>query len=231
MADDFKEYADAAGLERKDFPSPHHPLLENDNEVRELSDLIDARRNRAEVDGAVLENEMNRDASLDVEEALTLPHKRHKANSAERTELLSDFDADARTHTPPDDEDDASYMTRADFEDSMEDVDPDPNRMVGDGDYVAGEGLDIDRAVDITGTVTGLDRGMATHLPLDLGADGFQIVEPEEVGDTRAQALPEYGPDDEALEEEYDPDGGTIPTSPPQIRDRDEALDATRQLR
>ena len=144
------------------------------------------------------------DANLDVEEALTLPHKRHKANSAERTELLSDFDADARTHTPPDDEDDASYMTRADFEDSMEDVDPDPNRMVGDGDYVAGEGLDIDRTVDITGTVTGLDRGMATHLPLDLGADGFQIVEPEDVGDPRAQELPEYGPEDEALEEEYD---------------------------
>jgi hypothetical protein len=233
MADDFDVEAEATGLKRTDFPSPHHPLLENNAEVRELSDLIDARRNPANLDGMVRENEGDRDASLDVENALTLPHKRRRTTSADRADRASDFDADARTHTPPDDEDDASYMTRADFVSSMEMSDPDPNEGMGDGEYIEGEGLDIDRAVDITGTVTGVDRGMGTHLPLDLGAGGFQIVEPEDVGDPRAEELPEYGPDgDDDLEDEYDPDALTIPgaSDRPKIRTRDEALDATRQL-
>lgn len=240
---DMKEYAEAAGLRETDMPSAHHPLMENDDEIRNLSDLINARddRTRDDIDARRLVN----DNDLDIEEALTFPHKKRELTSADLTPTLSDFDGDARTASPDDDPDDASYMTRDDFESSMLDTDPDPNAGANKGETL---GQGESRAPDLTGTVTGIARGMATHLPQDIGAGGFQIEEPEMSGDNRAldtddddaadgggdtngsdldsdvlDKTPGYGDPDSA--------GGQIPTPPANPASRDDALDATRQLK
>ncbi|MBC8139099.1 MAG: hypothetical protein H8F28_24765 [Fibrella sp.] len=136
------------------------------------------------------------------------------------------------------------YMTRADFEDSMLSSDPDSEAGDDSSEMIAGAGLD--RAPDITGTVRGLAPGMSTHLPLDLGADGFQIIEPEDAGDLRASAVDvtNYNLAD-SLEEmaEIDPynatladsdsedDGHRIPVGTDgKVMSTDDTLDATRRL-
>ena len=228
MPDNFetyaKEYADAAGLRVTDMPSSHHPLLESNDEVRELADLIDVRENQSQ--DPLNARELGADdPNLDIQEALTFPHPHRSATSAERTDSLSGFDADARTRSKPDDEDDSSYMTRADFEERMDETDPDPNVGGSNAEYIGD--ARIDRAPDMSGTVQGIARGMSTHLPQDVGAGGFQIIEPEEL---EASLLV---PDGEAVQEAGDPDadGHRIPTATPNINAHDDALDANRQLR
>lgn len=136
------------------------------------------------------------------------------------------------------------YMTRADFEDSMLSSDPDGDAGDDSREMIAGAGLD--RAPDITGTVRGLAPGMSTHLPLDLGADGFQIIEPEDAGDLRVNALDvtnfdladsleelaKIDPYDTALADaEAEGDGHRIPISPDgNVMSADDTLDATRRL-
>ncbi len=232
MPDNFEtyanEYADAAGLKPTDMPSSHHPLLESNDEVRSLSDLIDVRAHSAPaMDNADLVDGVD-DPDLDIEEALTFPHKKRETTSADQTPALTDFDADARTSTAPEDADDASYMTRADFEEEMDATDPDPDAGNDASDYIGDSGLG--RSPDITGTVTGIARGMATHLPQDLGADGFQIEDPENldrslVDEDEAAAIDATDPDAEGAS------GDRIPTAAPKINDHDDALDATRQIR
>lgn len=221
---DMKEYAEAAGLRESDMPSAHHPLMQNDDDIKNLSDLIDARddRTRNDIDTGRLVNEND----LDIEEALTFPHKKPEPTSADLTPPLTDFDADARTDSPADDADDASYMTRADFEDSMLATDPDPSAGDNPADTL-GDGEE--RAPDQTGTVTGIARGMATHLPQDLGAGGFQIEDPEMSGDPRATEPDES--EENTVSGYGDPDsaGGQIPTAPANPATRDDALDATRR--
>ena len=229
-------------IKPQDMPSPNHPLMQNDAEVRTLSDLIDVRENQAkgspELDG-------EDDDDLDVSEALTFPHKKRRrgATPVETT----DFDGDARTASPADDEDDSSYMTRADVEDSMNETDPDPNTGMGEEEFIGDAGAG--RAPDMTGTVTGAIRGLGTHLPQDLGADGFQVIEPEELdpraaanvgaainpandetepGDALNPSLSGVAADDE---DTLGSDGGQIPTTKPDVDNRDEALDATRRLK
>lgn len=235
------DFAREAGLLPRDMPSPHHPLMETD-EVRSLSDLIEARENPSQDDVAVREIEGYDD--LDINDALTFPHKKKQPTSADLLPDTSDFDADARTRSEPDDEDDASYMTRDDLAASMLDADPDPNAGAEEErDFVGGAGLD--RAPDLTGTVTGIARGMSTHLPQDVGAGGFQIEEPEALrdpgalDDLRARAdgaTGEAAGDPLAnthagLPDEIDGDAGIIPiTNQNDVDSRDEALDATRQM-
>lgn len=143
---------------------------------------------------------------------------------------------------PLDDEDD--YMTRADFEDSMLSSDPDSDVGEEHSEMISGAGLH--RAPDITGTVQGLAPGMSTHVPLDLGADGFQIIEPEDAGDLRANALDVTNydlsgtmeeiaatdPFNEALADtESDQDGHRIPINPDgRVVATDDTLDGTRRL-
>ena len=144
--------------------------------------------------------------------------------------------------TDPDDD----YQTREDFVASaMLDSDPDEDAG-GDGDgLIPGAGLN--RAPDITGTVRGLAPGMATHMPLDYGADGFQIIEPEEAGETRPRAridisdndlpsaledLAETDPYNSALaDDENEADGHRTPVQKDHAGSADDALDATRRLR
>lgn len=137
------------------------------------------------------------------------------------------------------------YMTRADFEDSM--LSSDPDNEAGDDSEEMITGAGLNRAPDITGTVRGLAPGMSTHVPLDLGADGFQIIEPEDAGDLRANALDITNYDlADSLEEmaEIDPysagladteaeeDGHRIPiTTEGRAMSTDDTLDGTRRLR
>jgi hypothetical protein len=231
----FKEYAHEAGLEERDMPSANHPLMENDDTVKKLSDLIRVRENSSQDPLNAIELGAD-DPNLDIEEALTFPHKKRPTSAADRVEAISDFDADARSQTEPDDEDDESYMRLDDVAASMLESDPDPNAGARPGDYV-GE-MDLDRAADITGTVTGIARGMATHLPQDVGADGFQIEEPEaldtglvvDARDQRQATTADLDADGMSDPDELENDGGIIPIRDPNVNARDEALDATRRI-
>ena len=137
------------------------------------------------------------------------------------------------------------YLTREDFvETALLDTDPDENAGDDMSEMLPGAGLD--RAPDMTGTVTGIAPGMATHLPLDYGADGFQIVEPEETGDTRSRSRIDISDSDlpSALEDlaatdpfssaladdETEADGHRIPVQLDQAGSADDALDATRRM-
>lgn len=205
-------------LKPQDMPSPSHPLLENDAEVRSLGELIDVRENQSQ---GTPELDAEDDEDLDVSAALTFPHTKRQRDTT--PDDITDFDGDARTSSPADDADDMSYMGRADVEQSMLETDPDPNTGSDEDDLVGDAGLG--RAPDLTGTVTGIAPGMGTHLPQDLGAGGFQIEEPDANLDARVD-----GSDEPPLEDDLASDGGRIPTAKPNINTRDEALDATRQL-
>lgn len=168
----------------RDLPPKNHPLLQNDDEVNTLADLINVRENRSQ-DTEELPGALN-DDDLDVSAALTFPHKsdRNQTYPGRVGEALgdeeTDFDADARTTAPAVGDAETEYLTRRDFEEEMLDADPDPNAGADENDYIAGD-VNLGRAPDQSGTVTGAVRGLGTHLPQDLGAGGFQIIEPEEL--------------------------------------------------
>lgn len=161
----------------RDLPPKNHPLLQNDDEVNTLADLIDVRDNRSQ-DTDDLPGALN-DNDLDVSAALTFPHKPRAAAHEAILDDVTDFDADARTTGAAVGDEETAYLTRADFEEEMLDADPDPNAGSDEADHITGTNLG--RAPDLSGTVTGAVRGLGTHLPQDLGADGFQIIEPEEL--------------------------------------------------
>jgi hypothetical protein len=233
-----EEFAEAAGLRATDMPSSHHPLLENDDAIDNLSDLIDARENLSQDDVKVGELTHGGNRQIDVEEALTFPHK-HRQTIDELVPDVNGFSGDARSQSAPDDADDASYMTREDFADSMGETDPDPNTgMDPDREFVAGSN-ETNRAPDLTGTVEGVIRGTSSHVPLDLGADGFQIEEAETGSDTRLldeenetnEITAKYPDGDPTPGQDNLTQGDVIPSTTPNINNSDEALDATRRLK
>ena len=220
----------------RDLPPKNHPLLQNDDEVNTLADLIDVRENRSQ-DTDQLPGALN-DDDLDVSDALTFPHKPGAAREATLDDV-TDFDADARTSSPAVGDEETAYPTRADFEEEMLAADPDPNAGSDEADYIPG--TTAGRSPDLSGTVTGAVRGLGTHLPQDLGAGGFQIIEPEELAgelpDERLSAPTDHtfanarlGDDAANASTDAPDDGGRIPTTPTHPATRDEALDATRQL-
>jgi hypothetical protein len=232
-----EEYAEAAGLRATDMPNSHHPLAEDFDEVETLSDLIDARENVSQDNFRALELTGGGNNDIDVEEALTFPHK-HRQTVDELVPTVNGFSGDARSKSAPDDADDASYMTREDLADSMGETDPDPNTgMNPDREFVSGS-YEAGRAPDITGTVGGVVRGTGTHVPLDLGADGFQIEEAEAGSDPRLLDDDDEGSTIAADYQTTDPtpgqdnltEGDVIPTSRTDVDNRDEALDATRRI-
>lgn len=231
-----EEYAEAAGLKPTDMPSSHHPLLENDDDIQNLSDLLDAREEISQEGVKVAELNRGGNRQIDIDEALTFPHK-HRQTVDELVPTVNGFSGDARSKSAPDDADDTSYMGREDFADSMEETDPDPNTgMNPDREFIAGS-QEADRAPDITGTVEGVVRGTATHLPLDLDADGFQIEDAPSGSDLRLSGNDTEG-GAEAATGETDPtpgqenltEGDIIPMVPTDIDNRDDAFDATRRL-
>ncbi len=63
----------------------------------------------------------------------------------------------------------------SDFEEEMNDTDPAADEAMDPDDlYSADDEIGI-YATDQTGTVEGIARGFGTHLPQDLGKDGFQV--------------------------------------------------------
>lgn len=238
-----EEYAEAAGLRPTDMPSAHHPLMENDDEVTELADLVDVRENASQDDVAVREMTRGHNREIDVEEALTFPHKKHSPRYGDLPDV-TDFDADARTHAAGDPEDNDEYMTRADVVESMNATDPDPSTGMDADEFIADD-VEEYRAPGIEGTVTGIARGMSTHLPQDIGADGFQIEDPEadfdpnqdeeserHIDATRGHVDPtRVTPEDDRPGRDNLDDGGRIATRPPNPVSRDDALDATRRMR
>lgn len=65
----------------------------------------------------------------------------------------------------------------SDWEAEMGDTDPADSGDISDEDLYSAEDEDTVFATDQTGTVEGIARGFGTHLPQDIGADGFQVEE------------------------------------------------------
>ena len=77
-------------------------------------------------------------------------------------------------------------------------LDPDDDWEESDDDTLSGDAI---AGVDITGTAPGVARGFGSHLPLDLGAGGFQI---EDIPD---RALPNmHRPQADEELDDYDDD-------------------------
>jgi hypothetical protein len=216
----FDEYADAAGLRPSDMPNSHHPLLENDDDIKSLSDLVQVRARHSIEEQQESALSSLEDEEIDVSDALTFPHRRR--TTADEPDV-SDFDADARSQSPADDADDMSYMTRQDVVESMNETDPAPEAGADDGEYPGGV-RELDRAAPLEGTVAGVIRGTSTHLPIDLGAGGFQIEDPDR--DQEGNVLPGAIPTDLTSD-----DGGRMPTAAVNVNEADDALDATRRMR
>jgi hypothetical protein len=99
----------------------------------------------------------------------------------------------------------------SDFEEDVLPTDPSEKWESANDEYPGSEGEDDEGIgeTDITGTVTGIARGFGSHLPLDLGADGFQIEEiPDRLAGTHSarkqgEELDDYD-DDNDLNGKYD---------------------------
>ncbi len=98
---------------RQENRSPFQTRDENEDEVRNLADLIEVRQNPTEDDMEVGEIQGD-DEDLDIEDALTFPHKK-RAPREVTPDDITDYDGDARTSSPSYDDDAASNITRDDL--------------------------------------------------------------------------------------------------------------------
>lgn len=147
----------------------------------------------------------------------------------------------------------------SDFVDEMNETDPADNEGMDPDDLYSAKDEDFAASTDQTGTVQGIARGFGTHLPQDLGRDGFQVEEiPDKAlqlqGRTAAEGdeLDDYdddndenGKDDPGLAlarasepgmnrvsatSDDEPMPDRIPIRPMRPRTNDDELDATRQI-
>ncbi len=90
----------------------------------------------------------------------------------------------------------------SDFEAEMLETDPAPGEGMNPDDlYSEGDEHSVFSA-DATGTVAGIARGFGTHLPQDIGRDGFQV---EAIPDSALRMSPRPLADGEELDD-YDDD-------------------------
>lgn len=90
----------------------------------------------------------------------------------------------------------------SDFEAEMLETDPAPGEGMNPDDlYSEGDERGVFSA-DATGTVAGIARGFGTHLPQDIGQDGFQV---EAIPDSALRMSPRPLADGEELDD-YDDD-------------------------
>lgn len=146
----------------------------------------------------------------------------------------------------------------SDFVDEMNETDPADDEGMDPDDLYSAPDEDVMASTDQTGTVEGIARGFGTHLPQDLGRDGFQV---EEIPDkalqyqnrivTDGEELDDYDDDNDgngkddpgralALASEpgmnrvesgdSEPMPGRIPIKEKRPRSSDDELDATRQI-
>ncbi|MBV9852254.1 MAG: hypothetical protein JO250_21515 [Armatimonadetes bacterium] len=147
-----------------------------------------------------------------------------------------------------------------DFESEMNATDPPEREGMDPDDLYSADNEDEVFATDQTGTVEGIARGFGTHLPQDIGKDGFQVEEiPRRALKYRDQPvradgeeLDDYDDDTDAGRYDADPaltqasqpganrvaDPARPEPTPDRIRTRDdrpastdEELDATRRMK
>ena len=120
-------------------------------------------------------------------------------------DIVEKHAGDAVFLTPPEKSVNGVDGGEMDFEAEMLESDPAPNTGVDDGDLYSAENEDGTFGTDQTGTVAGIARGFGTHLPQDIGRDGFQVESlPDRVLKMRGQPLA----DGEELDD-YDDDADT----------------------
>lgn len=90
-------------------------------------------------------------------------------------DIVEKHAGDAVFLTPPEKSINGVDGGESDFEAEMLETDPAPSDGMDDDDlYSAPDGYGV-FSTDQTGTVAGLARGFGTHLPQDVGRDGFQV--------------------------------------------------------
>ena len=90
-------------------------------------------------------------------------------------DLVEKHAGDAVFLTPPEKSANGVDGGEADFEAEMLMTDPAANEGMNPDDLYSADDEDESFATDQTGTVPGIARGFGTHLPQDIGANGFQV--------------------------------------------------------
>jgi len=120
-------------------------------------------------------------------------------------DIVEKHAGDAVFLTPPEKSVGGADGGESDFEAEMLDTDPAPGEGMDPDDlYSEGDERGI-FAADATGTVAGIARGFGTHLPQDIGRDGFQV---ETIPDSALKTPPRPLADGEELDDYDDTDGG-----------------------
>ena len=175
-------------------------------------------------------------------------------------DIVEKHDGDAVFLTPAEKSPGGADGGESDWDAEMSDTDPAPGEGMDPNDLYSARDEDTIFATDQTGTVAGIARGFGTHLPQDIGRDGFQV---EEIPDKALQYQNRPVADGEELDD-YDDDDDTngkfdpgpalarasepglnrvqdtgdneptpdrIPVKPSRPRTTDDELDATRQMK
>ena len=117
-------------------------------------------------------------------------------------DIVEDHAGDAVFLTPKERSVGGADGGEADFEAEMLETDPDPDEKLNPDDLYSVADEETVWGTDQTGTVEGIARGFGTHLPQDLGKDGFQI---EEMPEKAMQYISRPVADGEELDD-YDDD-------------------------
>ena len=169
-------------------------------------------------------------------------------------DIVEQHAGDAVFLTPPEHSPNGVDGGESDFEAEMNETDPAGDEsMDPDDEYSAADQNGLPNA-DLTGTVSGIARGFGTHLPQDLGREGFQIeslpaaalkMQGRPLAD--GEELDDYDDDapdasanslepfthmvSTAPDTDPEPMDGRIPVRTPRPTTTDEELDATRRLK
>ena len=120
-------------------------------------------------------------------------------------DIVEKHAGDAVFLTPPEKSVGGADGGEADFEAEMLEADPAPNTGMDEADLYSAEDEDSVFSTDQSGTVEGIARGFGTHLPQDIGRDGFQVETiPDQALNLKARPLA----DGEELDD-YDDDTDT----------------------
>lgn len=120
-------------------------------------------------------------------------------------DIVEKHAGDAVFLTPPEKSPNDVDGGEMDFEAEMLETDPAPSDGIDEADLYSAADEDGAFSTDQSGTVPGIARGFGTHLPQDLGRDGFQVESiPESALKMRGRPLA----DGEELDD-YDDDTDT----------------------
>ena len=174
-------------------------------------------------------------------------------------DIVEKHAGDAVFLTPPEKQNNDIDGGEMDFEEEMLETDPAPNDLSLRADLYSAEDEDNITSTDQSGTVTGIARGFGTHLPQDIGREGFQVesipdsalkrpgrplAEGEELDDydddtdtgifdAKGKLAADSEPFSHAVSTDSDADiaAHTIPIKERTARTTDDELDATREIK